>query len=209
ATRLHPRPAPRGGPRPHLGGAVRPLVHRRGRRRAARAQRRRPGHRRHRRGSRRPRRPDEGLRRRGDHVRHELRVGQGRPAGGQPTGGAGLPLARAAAPGPGRRARRADRGDGVRRALGPPPARFAARRGGLGAVDRRRLQGRARRPGAAPGPADPGGPGAAAGDLGRLSRGAAAGGVLAGRQGPPPRPAAVRSRRGGRRRLDRAAAGSV
>ena len=55
----------------------------------------------------------------------------------------------------------------------------------------------------------PGGAGAAAGGLGRLPRRAGDGGVLAGRPGPAARPAAVRARRRGGRRLDRAAAGPV
>ena len=87
---------------PDLGRAVRPLVRRRRRRRAARAERRRPGHGGRRRGPGRARRPDEGLRRGRLHLRHQLRLDEGRAARGQPAGGAGLPVARDAAPGAGR-----------------------------------------------------------------------------------------------------------
>ena len=159
---------------PDLGRAVRPLVRRRRRRRAAGAQRvvvatadadGAPDAR---------RRADEGLRRERLRLRHQLRLGQGRAARGQPAGGAGLPLARAAAPGAGDRPRRADRRDARptrcgtrgRAARSWPRRRRCSRRSSTPGEELVRAGAAARR-------ADAGGPGAAAGGLGRLPGGAA------------------------------------
>src|SRR4051794_27642899 len=209
AQRVHGRPTARGGPRPHVGRAVRSLVRRRRGRGAARAQRRRRRHRGRRRGSRRADRARQGLRPERLPLRHELRIGEGRPAGGEPAGGAGVPLARAAAPGARHRTGRAGRGCRFRRSVGPPAARLPAGRRRIGAIDGRRFAGGAGRAGAAARRADARGEGAASGGLGRLPGGAGDRGVLAGREGPAARPAEVRAGRRGGRRLDRAAPGSM
>src|SRR3954454_8905429 len=197
---------PAGGrPGRQLGRAVRPLVRRRRRRRAARAQRHGGGHRGRRRRPRRPHRADEGLRRGRHRLRHQLRLHQGRAAGGQPAGGAGLPLAPDAAAGARGRPGRAGGRRRLRRPVEPAPARRPAGGGGLRAVHRRRRAGGAGRAGPAARRGDRRGAGPAPAGLGRLPRRPRPGRVLAGRRRPLARPAALRPRRA-RGRLGRRAA---
>src|SRR5919199_1223232 len=200
---------PRGRPRAHLGRAVRPLVRRRRRRRAARAQRRGGRHRGRRRRSRRAHRAAEGLRRGRFRLRDQLRLHQGRPAGGEPARGPGLPLARAAAAGARDRPGRAGGRLRQQRPVGPPSPRRATGRRRVDPVDDGRLPRGAGRAAAPAGRRDRRGEAAAARDLGRLPGGARLRRVLAGRGRPAARPAALRPRRRGGRRLGRPAAGPV